>query len=444
MPSSRNPVRLLHLFPGDWEREAMVRLVRSGECVVHTEGRALGRGVGALRALFLDAHGFVDRICRDYAGSIDAVWSTNEQFGCLIAAVVGARLGLPQNPPKAIVAAQHKLALRKLLAARMPQATVRAAVLPWQIRDRRSTDAGAVEAAVAASGLQWPVFAKPVKATFSVLARRLQSAAEFEAHMRMPAIDGWMLSRLVRPFDQLATDLGVLPCTSDRALVEEPIAGLQVNVDGYFVGGQLHWLGVVDSCMYPGEVAGARHFSAFVYPSALPAQTQQRLRDVAAAVVTALGLRHGLFNVELFLTESGDIKVIEVNPRAAGQFATLYRSVDGVDLERLAVRLAAGLSVPPRLAPTAGVAGSFAFRRFDGGEGAVPGLAARHWLNTRFPDARLWLKHCAGPVRRREYRWTGSHRYAVLNHAAADLPTLLRQVDECARRLFGVAHPDAA
>jgi hypothetical protein len=304
-------------------------------------------------------------------------------------------------------------------------------------------DPARLDAAVRALGLSWPLFCKPVRSSFSARASRVDDAAQLAAHLRLPLADRVLLHALVRPFAQLASTVRALPCPAQAVLLEQPLRGRQINVDGYVERGDVRVLGVVDECMYPGEAKGARHFAGFTFPSRLPADVQRRVADVAAAAVRAVGYDHGLFNVELFVTDDGAVKVIEINPRGAGQFATLYRAVVGVDVDRLAIRLAAGLPVDalPRREPTAGAAASFVFRRFDGLPGTEPTLEARAWLAATHPEARLWTEPCTRRALRREYRWLGSHRYAVLNHAAVDFATLFRDGEACARRLFGVAMP---
>jgi len=197
--------------------------------------------------------------------------------------------------------------------------------------------------------------------------------------------------------------------------------------------------GLVDEWMYPGEVAGARHFCGFTYPSRHPAAVQSRVREAATAAVRAVGFAHGIFNVEMFVLADGSVRVIEINPRAAGQFSTMYRDVDGLDLERLGVQLAIGRDPRQvvRHEPRAGAAASFVFRRFDGGPGPVPSPEALAWLEKTHPEARLWLEPSSPRALRREYRWLGSHRHAVLNHSAQDFAALLREGEECGRRLFG-------
>jgi hypothetical protein len=443
MTTSRSPLRLLLLFQGMWE-EQCVRALRAEVGVeLHREGFDWTQWGGLLRLWTLDAERWFERLCDRYRGRIDAVWSSDDQLGTLLAARMAQRLGLPGADPAAVVRTQHKLLLRRTLAGTLPEATVRSEALPWPLRDRRCRSVDAVASAVAGLGLTWPRFCKPVKASFSVLARRVANAEELAGHLRLPWIDRWLLARLDRPWQQLAERVLPLPCSVDRALLEEPLAGRQVNVDGYAFRGAVHALGVVDECMYPGEVQGARHFAGFTFPSRLPPVVQERVRAVATAAVRALGYDHGLFNVELFVGDDGSVKVIEVNPRAAGQFATMYRAVAGIDLQRLAIDLALGRE--PSLqstAPTAAVAASFVFRRFDGRPGVEPDAAARAWLAATFPDSPLWTEPCSARALRREYRWLGSHRHAVWNHAAADFDTLFADGERVARRLFGCGAPE--
>jgi biotin carboxylase len=432
--------RLLVLFHGPWEEEALFDKKRRGELQLEREGFELLHFPHCLRLVWFDARRYADRLCAAYRGRIDAVWSNDDGFGCLLAAVVAARLGLAGNDPRAVVRAQHKLVMRGILASAVPEATVRATALPFGLGDRRCRDASAIEAAVSAAGRSWPLFAKPVKGTFSALVARVQSASELVEHLRLPALDRLVLRGLMRPFEQLAREWLELPCGADHVLLEEPMQGDQVNVDGYVEDGTVHLLGIVDEWMYEKEVARAKHFAGFTYPSRQPEIVQQRIRAAAAAAIRAVGFTRGLFNIEMFVLRDGSVRVIEINPRSAAQFATLYREVDGVDMEEIAIALALGQSGASvkRSAPTAGAAASFVFRKFDGTHGTMPAPGAEQWLAATFPRARLWLERSNGRALAREYRWFGSHRFAVINHAAADFATLMRQGAECAQRLFGV------
>ncbi len=437
--SNPSPPRLLVLFQGNWEDEALQRRVRAGELLLEREGFEILSLRHAHRLFRFDARAFADRMCATYRSRIDGVWSNDDGFGCLLAAVMAERLGLPGNDPRAVVRCQHKVLLRHVLATAVPHATVAATALPFSLSDRRSRAAAAIEAAVAAAGRRWPLFCKPAKGVFSALARVVRNAGELAEQHRLSWWDRATLRGSTRPFEQLAADVLPLPCSVDRLLLEEPMSGMQVNVDGFVENGTVHVLGIVDEWMYGDEVAGARHFAGFTYPSRLPVETQVRVRAVAEAAIRAVGATRGQWNVELFVGADGAVRVIEINPRAAGQFTTLYRDVDGIDVDGMAIAqaLGRGIASVPRTTPVAGAAASFVFRRFDGSTGPVPDPSALRWLGERHPRARLWLEHGEGRALRREYRWYGSHRYAVVNHAAADFGELFRDGSEIAQRLFG-------
>lgn len=441
MLSTPKPIRVLVPFRGDWEDQTLEQLERRGLIVLHREGFDLRRFPAGLELLWFDSRKFVARMCRKYRGRIDAVWSCDEQFGCLIASAIAERLALPHAAAKAVVTAQHKLLMRQALARSMPEASVMAAAVPYGVGDRRLRNAAAIDAVVQREGLQWPLFAKPIKATFSVLARRVKSAGELVQHIRLTSFDRYLVQRMVRPFESLAREYVDLPCAADCPLLEVPMRGRQVNVDGYARRGVFDVLGIVDEWMYDGEVAGARHFAGFTYPSRLAAHRRMQITDTAIAAMRAIGFDHGLFNVELFLCDDGSVRVIEINPRGAGQFASFYRDVDGRNFELMGIWLSAGRDPrdAPREEPRAKVAGSFVWRRFDGRAGAVPSKRAQTWLATEYPTAKLWLLPTSKRCVEREYRWLGSHRYAVLNCAAEDYVALQSLVDECGQQLFGPA-----
>lgn len=438
MPSPRKPLRVLILFPGDWDEHALAELEASRQVTIHREGFDVRRFPQCLRAIWFDPHRFLDRICRRYRGRIDAVWSNDEQLGCLLAAMVADRLGLPGTSPEVVVRAQHKLLMRQTLARELPSATVAAAALPLRLSDARLRDANAIDAAVTRAGLAWPLFCKPIKGTFSVLANRAGSASELAAQMRLTPTDRFTLGRLIRPFDALAASVTELPCASDCLLLEEPMRGQQVNVDGYAYNGAIHVLGVVDEWAYP-RVAGGHHFMGFTYPTRLQREVRTRVIDVAVAAMRTIGFKHGQFNVELFVLDDGSVRVIEINPRAAAQFTTFYRDVDGRCPAQEGMWLAAGRDPAdlPRQQPFARVAASIVWRRFDGRGIPKASPAGRQWLATNHPRARLWLDANNRSAVQRQYRWLRSYRYAVLNCSGRNFNELQSLGDDCGRRMFG-------
>jgi hypothetical protein len=412
--------KLLFLFPECWDRSALSTLDGAhGEFDLLYEGFDLFRFPENARILWLDAGRYVERLAKKYRrAGLAGVVSTNEQYGALIAAALARMLQLPGTDPLAVIRAQHKVLARKLLAAAVPRASPRYTAIPWTIDCARAAE------------LPYPFFVKPVKAAYSVLARRIDGPAQLCAHLDFGLWERHVIHRLVKPFDDLMRallpDAGV--CDPHHLIGEELLDGVQVNVDGYVDRGTPHCLGVVDSAMYPGTNA----FQRFEYPSRLPDDIQIELQRIACRALEAVGFDHGMFNVELFWRPRDNaISVIEINPRAAAQFADLYEKVDGTNLYRVLADLAIGRAPRwTRRQGRCGAAASFTLREFHSALKVKPRRAEIAALRASQPDALLQTFIKRTPSRRRELKWVGSYRYAALNVGGRDREDVFRRFDE--------------
>jgi biotin carboxylase len=216
-------------------------------------------------------------------------------------------------------------------------------------------------------------------------------------------------------------------------IAEGLIHGQAVNLDGYVENGVPEVLGICDEHMYPNTDA----FSHFEYPSCLSRAVQARIAEVGKKAIRAIGFRHGFFNMELAYDRATDcIRIIEINPRMASQMMSLYADALGIDAYPMEAELALGRR-PPRGAPRPhpGVAGSFAFRRFDGRQVTAPTQAQLDRVKAEVPDATLmqYIKPMSGL--RHEMRWMGSYRYALVNFGAPDQAELYRRFARIARIL---------
>ncbi len=90
-----NPARVLVLFGADWDDRILPRYATSGRYRFHEHGFDLFSFPSNARLMWFDLWQFVDAMVRRYRGRIDAVFSSNEQFGALAAALVAERLELP-------------------------------------------------------------------------------------------------------------------------------------------------------------------------------------------------------------------------------------------------------------------------------------------------------------------------------------------------------------
>ena len=353
--------------------------------------------------------------------------SHHEQFGALAAALIAERLGWPGTPVRAVLACQHKLYARKILQEVCPQANVPA--------HRWAPSADTAK-------LPFPLFAKPIKAAFSILAREIGDA---DALGRLVGFGWWealLLNRLSQPFERVVKARLPEAGSASGLMLEHPVHAPQFNLDGYAYKGDVRTLGVVDAEMYPGTQA----FMRFDYPSRLRPEVVLRARDVAQRFLSAVGFTHGLFNMEFFYNEGTDeLSVIEFNPLLASQFGSLYEQVDGLNLHEIGLALAHGRD-PAELktrAPTAARASSFVFRSFPGLDPLrTPTPAQRQWLQNAHPDALLMTYPRTATAVARDHKWLGSSRHGILNLGGADAQDLERRC-EAVSRLLGWTPPTA-
>jgi hypothetical protein len=412
----------LILFPQEWETAAMPLLrLHFPDIEWCSEGFDLFTFPSNLKLANFTAENFVETLLRKYpASSIACVFSTHEQFGALSAALLSEQLGLPGTPVAALLTAQHKLHCREMLYASMPTRVPKFQAFHYDSDLTTSMR------------LPYPVFVKPVKAAFSILAKKCHSLTELQTHMRFGLMEKFIIKRLTRPFNRIARERLKLAVDGDWMIAEELMSGTQLNVDGYAVNGQVHILGTLDAVMYPGTSA----FMRFQLPSLLSKDVLKQVESVAKQAVEAIGFAHGMFNVELFYQPAEQsIKIIEINPRMAGQFADLYEKVHGLNLFILLAAISLGRPQPEPSPPIWGAAASFVYREFGQAIKHAPSQAQQLWLKDFAADAQLHLLIKHGWSRAREVKWLGDYRYALLHLGGHDQADLLKRYAEVNRHL---------
>jgi biotin carboxylase len=357
-----------------------------------------------------------------------AVVSNHEQFGALCAALLAEKMGWPGTPVEAVLACQHKLYAREVLQRVAPEANI-----PFR-RLEVEYDADIPE------GLDYPTFVKPVKAAFSVLARTIHNHRAMVEHTRFSRRELWVIRHLVEPFEKIMCRRLPQAGTAHSLMLEECLQGQQYCLDGYCFDGRLRRLGVVDAIMYPGTDA----FMRWDYPSRLPETLQKKAEGIAARFLQAVNFTHGMFNMEFVLDEhSGELKVIEFNPRMAAQFSDLYSRVDGLKLHEMAIAMSHGIdpATLPLQEPTAACASSFVYRSFDpGAQTPMPIKSAQNAFYTAFPDGLLLKFPKMLDQIQRDFKWLGSYRYGII-HLGGENPADLRKRCEHASDLLGWPAP---
>jgi hypothetical protein len=142
-----------------------------------------------------------------------------------------------------------------------------------------------------------------------------------------------------------------------------------------------------------------------------------------------------MFNIEMRLDPAtGAPRLIEINPRAAGQFYDLFERVDGYSLFDALLELECGGA--PVIRHRQGRerhAASFVLRDLSGhGLGRWPSKGEIAALKAAHPDAHVMIYRKRGADLRREMKWLGSYRYGVFNVGAASVEDLFARFDSFA------------
>ncbi|MFM1879777.1 MAG: hypothetical protein RLZZ344_11 [Pseudomonadota bacterium] len=431
MASKRlSPVpRLGLLFDYDWDAVAHQRF--AGEIAFDRAGFDLFRWSGRLHLLRLNLFSFADRLAaRGRSRRWRGVVSHHELYGTLLAAMVAERLGLPGPGVGAVLACHHKGYTRGILQSLCPEVNPRwELVQPPNMPGRGSRTPP--EMLVPPYPERFPVYLKPVRATFSALARSIHDPTAWQAYFSALLEDRWVTNRLLAPFAHVLHHVLPEAGSSFQFLSEEPVWSPQYNLDGYVDGaGDVQLLGVVDAVSYPGTQA----FQRWEYPSRLPVSVIQSALLVARKFLRAIGFGQGFFNLEFFYDAAASrITVIEFNPRLSSQFSALYRMVLGCDPHAMAMALAQGEDPRrvPLVKPTARVAASLVWRAFDPREiPTAPSRVARRRLEQAFPGQTLFEFSRTPAALSRAFRWMESYRYGVVNVGAVDSEGLRRQSEQ--------------
>lgn len=266
--------------------------------------------------------------------------------------------GLPCAPLDAVVRCEHKYWSRLEQRAAVPEAVPRFARVDLDITTRPE-------------GLPYPLWVKPVKAFSSELAFRVTDDDGFRAAMeeiragagRVGEAFQWVMDRVGLPPE-------IAEAGGTAALAEEEAKGDQLTVEGYVRGGVPHVYGIIDSHCYPDTSS----FLRYEYPSTVPGEVVERLTDLTERVIARVGLDDVTFNVEYFHDpRSGDLRLLEINPRHSQSHARMFELVRGVSNHEVCLRVALGEDPELEREGAYAVAAKWFLRRFhDGFVSRVP------------------------------------------------------------------------
>jgi biotin carboxylase len=240
---------------------------------------------------------------------LDAVVAVDDQ-GVVVAARAAERLGLPHNPPDAVVATRDKAVMRQRLeAASVPQP------------EFRTVPPGGDPVAACAE-IGYPCVMKPTSRAASQGVIRVDD--EIQARAAAARIQA------------------LLDDCPEPLVVERFVPGAEVAVEGLLIAGELDVLAIFDK---PDPLEGP-YFEETIYvtPSRHPSSTLAGVEKLTAGAAEALGLREGPVHAEMRIGTTGDLTILELAARSIGGLCSRsLRFGAGVSLEEVILRHALGL-----------------------------------------------------------------------------------------------------
>ena len=345
--------------------------------------------------------------------TVDAIVYSEDYPGSILGAITAQTIGVIGPDPRSVVGHQHKYYSRLWQQQHVPEATPSFCLIdPMDAQSREQQ-------------MALPIFLKPVKSFFSMLANEIQTQTELAywvEHAQFP-------TAFLEPFNWFLKH-SAFDLPSHYLIAEELLRGEQCTVEGFVRNGEVVILGVTDSIMFPGTIS----FKRFEYPSCLPQSVRDRMASIATTLMKQTGFDNGFFNIEfMYNPDTDQLAIIEVNPRAVSQFADLYEKVDGINSYQYLVQLALGQKpVPVQRQGQHNLAGSCVLRTFENKRVCkAPGPKELELLYAEFPDARVQTFVKEGELLSDAFQDGKSYRYGLVHLGARDSQELQEKFERC-------------
>lgn len=244
---------------------------------------------------------------------IDGIMSFAVDPGVVTAAYVQEEMGLPGNPYESVCILQNKDRFRNLLTKHgfnVPKAKGFSSI---------------AEALAEAYWYPWPAIVKPTDSAGSKGVTKVNRLEDLEPALKVA-------------FEH---------SLSGRVIVEEFIEkqGCSSDSDCFSVDGQLKFVSF-SAQRFDENAPNPYTPSAYSWPSTFTKEQEAELTSEVQRLLTLLGMRTSIYNIETRIGVNGKPYIMEVSPRGGGnRLAEMVRFATGVDLITNAVRAAVGEEV---------------------------------------------------------------------------------------------------
>lgn len=185
-----------------------------------------------------------------------------------------------------------------------------------------------------------PFWLKPVKSHSSRLGFKIRNEQEYEQALN---VINQEISYFAKPFNRFFTRTNtpsdIEAVDGYYCVAENIISGHQCTLSGYVYNNEVVTYGIVDSLYYDAFSS----FLCYLLPGDLPQDVQAQMHDIASRVMKHIEYNNSPFNIEFFFREdTGEIKILEINPRMSQSHGYLYNMVKGYSNHQVLVKLAVG------------------------------------------------------------------------------------------------------
>ena len=222
--------------------------------------------------------------CLRYAREhqVNGVLTAATDFSVLVVSRVAEEMGLPGLNYKSAKIIKNKAAYRNKLYEAKADDTGYA----YELHTEEDIK-GALKT------ITFPVMVKPCDGSGSRGASKVERAEDFEK----------------------ACQFAMSGSVTHRAIAEPFIDGREYGVESFVDNGEIHILAVMQKDMtLPPYYAELGH----AIPSGLPAALEQKVKDCVRKALIALNVNHGSVNMDLLITKSGNVHIVDIGARMGG------------------------------------------------------------------------------------------------------------------------------
>ena len=225
-----------------------------------------------------------EKACLEYArtNNIDGVLTAATDYGVLTAAYIAKEMGLPGLKYEVARLIKNKYEVRKCLYENHVDDTEQA----YEVHKDTNIEE-------LAQKIVYPVMVKPCDGSGSRGASRVDSAEKLKE----------------------ACEYAIAGSITDRAEIETFIVGSEYGAETLVVNGEVHVLGVMQKWMTkPPYYAELGHS----IPSNLKPEVEEKVKKCVTNAIKALGVNFGSVNMDMLITEEGQVYIIDIGARMGG------------------------------------------------------------------------------------------------------------------------------